>query len=107
MPRTSGRCAQLACILEVTARKAGNVHPGHAFDDLTHVDFLKSAAAIVPSLDGFQSLGLTVLHALEATRAVVSSNTNLGIILLLAPLAAATKAPALRLGLRGVLAATT
>ena len=33
------------------ARKAGNVHPGRAFDDLTHHDFLTSAAAIVPALD--------------------------------------------------------
>jgi triphosphoribosyl-dephospho-CoA synthase len=107
MVRSPGRCAQLACILEVTARKAGNVHPGCAFEDLTHRDFLTSANAIVPALDGAQPLGTTILRAAEATRAVVSTNTNLGIILLLAPLAAATRAGELRSGLNAVLANTT
>ena len=107
MARSPGRCAQLACILEVTARKAGNVHPGCGFEDLTHLDFLTSARAIVPALDGAQPLGTTILRAVEATRAVVSTNTNLGIILLLAPLAAATRAGELRSGLESVLASTT
>lgn len=107
MRRTPGACAQLACVLEVLARKAGNVHPGCSFDDLTHNDFLASAAAIVPALDAQLPLGLTVLRAVEATRAVVASNTNLGMILLLAPLAAAARTGDLRAGLREVLATTT
>jgi len=107
MPRSAGRCARVSCSLEVMARKAGNVHPGCAFDDLTHVDFLKSAAAIVPALDADEPLGSTILRAVLATRDVVSSNTNLGIILLLAPLAAATRAEALRPGLEAVLQCTT
>jgi triphosphoribosyl-dephospho-CoA synthase len=107
MVRTPGRCAQLACILEVMARKAGNVHPARAFDDLTHLDFLTSAAAIVPALDAGEPLGLTILHAVEATRAVVSSNANLGILLLLTPLAVATRAESWRPGVEAVLAATT
>lgn len=107
MARTPGRCAQLACILEVMARKAGNVHPGRGFDDLTHLDFLASAGAIVLALDAQIPLGLTILRAVEATRAVVSTNSNLGIILLLAPLAAATRDRDLRAGVRAVLAATT
>ena len=107
MIRSPGRCAQLACILEVTARKAGNVHPGCAFEDLTHLDFLNSGSAIVPALDGARPLGSTILRAVEATQAVVSTNTNLGIILLLAPLAAATRAGELRSGLESVLATTT
>ncbi len=99
MRKSPGRCAQLACILEVMARKAGNVHPGRAFDDLTHRDFLASAAAIVPAMDSDETLGRMILHAVEATRAVVSSNANLGIILLLAPLAAATRAESLGSGI--------
>jgi len=38
-------------------------------------------------------VGLTVLQAIEATRQVVRTNTNLGIVLLLAPLAAALRSP--------------
>ena len=32
-PLSVGLCAQLACILEATARKPGNVHRYHDFDD--------------------------------------------------------------------------
>ena len=85
-----GLAAQLACIIEVTARKPGNVHPGQGFADASYIDFLVSAAAIAPVLDGARargSLGGTILGCVEATRAVTRSNTNLGIILLLSPLA--------------------
>lgn len=106
-PRTPGNCARLACILEVTARKAGNVHPSESFDDLNHLDFLASAAAIAPALEAGLPLGMTILQAVEATRKVVSSNTNLGILLLLAPLASATQHESIRAGLEMVLASTT
>ncbi len=107
MHQTPGRCGELACILEVTARKAGNVHPGRSFEDLTHLDFLASARAIAPVLDACLPLGQTILEAVAATRKVISTNTNLGIVLLLAPLALATRAEALRPGLDVVLGATT
>ena len=107
MHKTPGSCGKLACILEVTARKAGNVHPGQSFDDLTHLDFLASAGAIVPALDAGSSLGHTVLEAVAATRQVVSTNTNLGIVLLLAPLTVATRTGLSRSNLEAVLAATT
>src|SRR5262249_31932993 len=45
-----GLAAQLACLIEVTARKPRNVHRLHDFDDLTYPDFLLSAAAIRPAL---------------------------------------------------------
>src|SRR5262249_61773833 len=38
--------AQLACLLEVSAPKPGNVSPGRRFDDIGYEDFLASAAAI-------------------------------------------------------------
>jgi triphosphoribosyl-dephospho-CoA synthase len=85
-----GLAAQLACIWEATARKPGNVHPYRSFVDATYLDFLASAAAIAPVLEQApeRRLGEIVLGAVRATRQVAASNTNLGIILLLAPLAA-------------------
>ena len=57
---------------------------------LHFVDFLLSAAAIAEPLDraAAEGVGPAVHAAIEATRRVVSTNTNLGIVLLLAPLAA-------------------
>jgi triphosphoribosyl-dephospho-CoA synthase len=95
---SKGLCVQLACIWEATARKPGNVHCGRDFDDLGYLDFLLSAAAVAPILETAQqrSVGETIRHAVEATRRVVRTNTNLGIVLLLAPLAAAPDSGDLR-----------
>jgi triphosphoribosyl-dephospho-CoA synthase len=86
----AGLLAQLACILEATARKPGNVHPARSFDDTSYSDFVLSAAAVAPALDEARarSVGETVLAAVRATREVTGKNTNLGIGLLLAPLCA-------------------
>jgi len=99
--------AQLACIWEATARKPGNVHRLRDFADLTYVDFLASGAAIAPILDQAcgQSVGRTVLDAIRATRQVATTNSNLGIVLLLAPLAAVPVGCDLRTGVADVLAA--
>jgi triphosphoribosyl-dephospho-CoA synthase len=79
-----------ACLLEATARKPGNVHPGAAFDDLCYDDFVRAAQASAPVLAQTHELGLgrAVFAAVEATQAVTTTNVNLGICLLLAPLAA-------------------
>ncbi len=100
-----GLCAQLACIWEATARKAGNVHRFVDFTDTTYLDFLLSAAAIAPVLATARErpVGDTVLECVRATRRVVRTNTNLGIVLLLAPLAAVPEAEALRPGVARVL----
>jgi triphosphoribosyl-dephospho-CoA synthase len=89
-----GLCAQLACIWEATARKPGNVHRFHDFADTTYLDFILSAVAIAPVLEtaSQRPVGATVLAAITATRQVVQANTNLGIVLLLAPLAKAAGA---------------
>jgi triphosphoribosyl-dephospho-CoA synthase len=104
-----GRLAQIACLLEVTARKPGNVHRFKDSGDLHFLDFLLSATAIVEPLDraAYQGIGTAILAAVEATRRVVSTNTNLGIILLLTPLATVPKQVGLAEGIEGVLAATT
>jgi triphosphoribosyl-dephospho-CoA synthase len=104
-----GQLAQVACVLEATACKPGNVHRFRDFDDLHFVDFLLSATAIAGPLDRAVELGVgaTVLAAVEGTRRVVSTNTNLGMILLLAPLAAVPRKVDLAEGVARVLAATT
>jgi triphosphoribosyl-dephospho-CoA synthase len=86
-----GRAAVEACRREVEAEKPGNVTPAHAFPEMTADDFLASAAAIGPVLGqaGRRPVGETILLAVEATRRAAPANTNLGTILLLAPLARA------------------
>jgi triphosphoribosyl-dephospho-CoA synthase len=104
-----GQCASLACLLEATAPKPGNVHRGADFEDLTYPDLIASGIAIAPELDraGDRPLGETILAAVTATRRVVSTNTNLGITLLLAPLAAAARRTSLQDGVRHALCALT
>jgi triphosphoribosyl-dephospho-CoA synthase len=104
-----GRLAQAACLMEVTARKPGNVHRFEDLGELHFLDFLLSAGAIVEALDRAEhhSLGATVLSAVQSTRRVVTTNTNLGIILLLAPLAAVPRERDLEQGVAEVLAKTT
>ena len=104
--------AQLACLLEASAPKPGNVHPGAAFHDTSYQDFLASAAAIGPAFAraGEQPLGRTIREAIEATARWVPRNSNLGIVLLLSPLARAALERgrrSLRDALTAVLAATT
>ena len=84
--------ATLACIYEATARKPGNVHPDAGFDDATNYShFVTSAVVIGPVLERASECGVgrAVLDAVRATRESVGTNTNLGTLLLLAPLAAA------------------
>ena len=103
--------AQLACLLEVSAPKPGNVSPERHFHDTRYEDFLASAVAIGPALAraGDGPLGATIRAAAEATARWTRSNTNLGIVLLLAPLARAAARPGsdLRARLAAVLEETT
>ncbi len=106
---SAGGLAQVACLLEATARKPGNVHRFCDFAELHYLDFLLSATAIAGPLDQAveRGVGATVLSAVKATRQVVSTNTNLGIILLLAPLAAVPSTVDLAGGVEQVLTGTT
>ncbi len=87
--------AQLACVWEACAEKAGNVTRSRDFADTTLLDFLASAAAAAPALAqaGEVGVGPAVLEAVRRTRLVTRRNTNLGIALLLAPLCAARTRP--------------
>ena len=79
-----------ACVLDVQAFKPGNVHCFAKGHDMTVDDFLKSAAAISEIMGNVRlSLGERILDSALATKEAVSINTNIGIILLCAPLAGA------------------
>jgi triphosphoribosyl-dephospho-CoA synthase len=110
-PQDLSSLATLACVLEASAPKPGNVSPGRPFRDMSHVDFVASAVAAGPELGraGERPLGETILAAVRATRRWTSANTNLGIVLLLAPLARAASAAggSLRDRLGDVLRTTT
>ena len=99
----------MACLLEVTARKPGNIHRGADFVDSHYVDFLLSASALAGPFEraAEAGVGATVLSSVVATRQVAASNTNLGMILLLAPLAAILPGEDARLGVARVLRNTT
>ena len=106
------RAAQLACVLEVSAEKPGNVTPSHDFADTSYEDMLRSGIALGPELGraGQRGVGETVLAAVRASRDAAGANTNLGIALLLAPLARAALTPgdrSLRDRLADVLGALT
>ena len=77
-----------ACEAELAAPKPGNVHhfaPGHG---MAAADFIASARAAAPYIAAQgASVGARIFGAVEATWAAVNQNTNLGIILLCAPLA--------------------
>ena len=96
-------------MLEATARKPGNVHPLSSFKDLTYQDFVDSADVVAPILASTLELGVgrAILDAVTATRALVGRNTNLGIVLLLAPMAAVPPGVLLAAGIAGVLAGLT
>jgi triphosphoribosyl-dephospho-CoA synthase len=90
-PDAVAGAAQLACVLEASAEKPGNITPSHDFDDTSYEDMLRSGIALGPELGraGERGVGETVLAAVRASRGVAGANTNLGIALLLAPLARA------------------
>ena len=104
-----GQLATLACVLEATASKPGNVHRGADFDDVTFADFLASAVAIGPIIAQAEEHGVgpTVLAAVHATMSVTDTNTNLGSALLLAPLAAVPEEMLLSEGIADVLDSLT
>ncbi|MGA9866708.1 MAG: triphosphoribosyl-dephospho-CoA synthase, partial [Acetobacteraceae bacterium] len=81
-----------ACDEELAAPKPGNVHRHAAGHGMTVADFERSARAAAPPLCRAGSpLGLRVFDAVRATRDAVGQNTNLGIVLLCAPLAMAAQ----------------
>jgi len=103
---TVGQCATLASVMEATAPKPGNVHRGADFEDASYPDFIVSAVMVAPILEAAVKvpLGQTILNAVRATRAAVETNTNLGTLLLVAPLAKVPRTVPLEAGIGEVLA---
>ncbi|QIB35126.1 triphosphoribosyl-dephospho-CoA synthase [Ancylobacter pratisalsi] len=95
-----------ACRAELDALKAGNVHRfsgGHGMD-VGHFETAADAAAPYIAAPG-ERVGARIEEAVFASFAATGLNTNLGIVLLCAPLAAAAeRGGALRDELRAVLA---
>jgi triphosphoribosyl-dephospho-CoA synthase len=90
MQQRAGQLAAMfkaVCIAELEAVKPGNVHMLSDGHGMTVQDFLVSAeaSAEVIAQPGL-SVGQRILQAVQATNAAVGCNTNLGIILLCAPL---------------------
>jgi len=104
-----------ACLLDVTALKPGNVGVHAAGHGMQAIDFVRCAEAAGAAMTGrAASVGERIHRAIAATRRVVDANTNLGIVLLAAPLVhAASEQPqpcdaeALALRLHAVLAGLT
>ena len=78
---------QTACEIELQAFKPGNVSVYSPAHDMTVDDFILSAkVSAEPVSNPDYSLGEKIFYAVKATREAVDCNTNLGIILLAAPL---------------------
>jgi triphosphoribosyl-dephospho-CoA synthase len=87
------RALTRACIADVRALKPGNVSVYSDGHGMKAEDFVLSAQAIVAPLTApGLKVGTRILRAVEATRAAVGCNTNLGIVLACAPLAQAALA---------------
>ncbi len=95
-----------ACLDELDALKPGNVHrfaPGHGMSVAEFVHSAEVSAAPIATIGA--RVGARIRGAVDATLTVVGKNTNLGIVLLCAPLAAAAelKDGVLRQALRRVI----
>ncbi|MDD5580910.1 MAG: triphosphoribosyl-dephospho-CoA synthase [Methylobacter sp.] len=86
-PKMLSTLYQQACEVELQAFKPGNVSIYAAGHDMTVRDFRISAeVSAAPLCNPDYSLGEKIFYAVKATREAVGCNTNLGIILLCAPL---------------------
>ena len=86
-PQQLSELYQQACEVELRAFKPGNVSVYADGHDMTVADFRLSAeVSAAPLCNPDYSLGEKIFYAVKATRQAVFCNTNLGIILLCAPL---------------------
>ena len=94
MTRTEHACACFlrACELDVAVRKPGNVSlasPGHGMQAAMFIASAQAAAG--PLFEAGARVGERIEAAVSATWAVAGCNTNLGILLLCAPIAKAVE----------------
>ncbi len=94
-----------ACHAELDALKPGNVHRHAGGHGMEVAHFERAAAAAAPFIaDSELTVGQRILRATEASFAATGLNTNLGIVLLAAPLAKAAAEIDAGMGLRRRLA---
>lgn len=99
-PKTISKLAQIASVLEVSGYpKPGNVHRTRDFDDMVFEDFLISGIVIGDTIEKAASqvlinnnpedaeIGKYILEAVRETDKWISNNTNLGIVMMLTPIA--------------------
>ncbi|MGB3646660.1 MAG: triphosphoribosyl-dephospho-CoA synthase [Mesorhizobium sp.] len=90
---------EAACRAEIEALKPGNVHVFADGHRMSADQFLRSAeVSAAPLTEPGVSIGRRILAAISATRSAVATNTNLGIVLLAAPLLRAAEMPGRDLG---------
>lgn len=99
-PKKIGQIAQIASVLEVSGYpKPGNVHRTRDFHDMVFEDFLISGIVIGDSIEKVANsailnnlskieVGKYILEGVKETNKWIANNTNLGIIMLLTPIAA-------------------
>lgn len=78
---------KLACMAELEAIKPGNVHifaDGHGMTVQDFIDSAEATAKVIAQKD--LTLGERILVSVQATHDAVACNTNLGIVLLCAPI---------------------
>jgi triphosphoribosyl-dephospho-CoA synthase len=91
-PAIIAQAYEAACLAELEALKPGNVHVFAAGHRMSVKDFRRSAAVSAPHLaEPGARVGKRVSAAIRATIEAVGQNTNLGIVLLCAPIAAAAE----------------
>ncbi|WP_375408013.1 triphosphoribosyl-dephospho-CoA synthase, partial [uncultured Methylobacterium sp.] len=91
-PAVIAAAYEASCLAELDALKPGNVHAFAAGHRMVITDFVTSAGVSAPHLArAGAGLGARVLGGVEATMEAVGQNTNLGILLLCAPLALAAE----------------
>lgn len=96
---------EYACEIELRAFKPGNVSIYADGHDMTVQDFRVSAEqSVKPITNREYGLGERIYYAVKATRVAVGCNTNLGIILLCAPLLMAAEKAASKNDLQAELA---
>jgi triphosphoribosyl-dephospho-CoA synthase len=82
------QCYQQACLLELRALKPGNVGFHSSGHGMSVEQFeLSAQASAEPLFSSCAGVGERILKAVNATHDAVADNTNLGIILLAAPIA--------------------
>ena len=101
-PNEIAKLAQIASVLEVSGwPKPGNVHRTRNYDDMVFQDFVISAVVIGDTMEEVAKqskeiddlskaeLGKYILQAVNETNKWIRTNTNLGIMMMCIPIAAA------------------